>query len=36
MFSHYVAVDWAMSNMAVARMTEKSNKITTIDVPANI
>ena len=36
MFSHYVAVDWAMSNMAIARMTEKSNKITTIDVPSDI
>ncbi|MCK5807237.1 MAG: transposase, partial [Mycoplasmataceae bacterium] len=35
-FNHYVAVDWAMSNMAIARMTEKSNKITTIDVPADI
>jgi len=36
MFNHYVAVDWAMSNMAIARMTQKSNKITVIDVPSNI
>lgn len=36
MFNHYVAVDWAMSNMAIARITEKSNKITAIDVPADI
>jgi hypothetical protein len=36
MFNHYVAVDWAMSNMAIARITEKSNKITTIDVPSDI
>jgi hypothetical protein len=36
MFNHYVAIDWAMSNMAIARMTEKSNKITTIDVPSDI
>ena len=36
MFKHYVAVDWAMSNMAIARMTSKSNKITIIDVPADI
>ena len=36
MFNHYVAVDWAMSNMAIARMTAKSNKITTIDVPSDI
>jgi hypothetical protein len=32
MFNHYVAVDWAMSNMAIARMTEKSNDIKVIDV----
>ena len=36
MFNHYVAIDWAMSNMAIARMTAKSNKITTIDVPSDI
>ena len=36
MFNHYVAVDWAMSNMAIARMTQKSNKITAIDAPSNI
>ena len=36
MFNHYVAVDWAMSNMAIARMTSKSNKIQVIDVPSDI
>jgi len=36
MFENYVAVDWAMSNMAIARMTTKSSKITTIDVPSSI
>jgi hypothetical protein len=36
MFNHYVAVDWAMSNMAIARMTLKSNKINVIDVPTDI
>ena len=36
MFSHYVAVDWAISNMAIAKMTEKSKKITTIDVPSDL
>jgi transposase len=36
MFENYVAVDWAMSNMAIARMTTKSKKITTIDVPSSI
>jgi transposase len=36
MFDHYVAVDWAMSNMAIARMTRKSEKITTIECEASI
>lgn len=31
MFNHYVAIDWAMSNMAIARMTSKTNKICVID-----
>ena len=32
----YVAVDWAFANMAIARMTEKSNDIKVIDVPSSI
>lgn len=36
MFDHYIAVDWAQLNMAIARMTSCSNKITTIDVPSSI
>jgi transposase len=36
MFNHYVAIDWAMSNMAIARMTSKTNKICVIDVPSDI
>jgi hypothetical protein len=36
MFDHYVAVDWAMSNMAIARMTTKSNKISVIDVRSDL
>ena len=36
MFDHYVAVDWALSNMAIARMTKKSDEIKVIDVPADI
>lgn len=36
MYNHYVAVDWAMSNMAIARMTSKSNKINVIDVPSSV
>jgi len=35
-YDHYIAVDWSKKNMAIARMTKKSNKITTIDVPADI
>jgi len=35
-FDHYIALDWSVKNMAIARMTHKSNKITVIDVPSNI
>jgi len=35
-YDHYVAIDWAAQNMAIARMTKKSNKIHVIDVPADI
>jgi len=35
-YDHYIAVDWSAKNMAIARMTKKSNKITAIDVPADI
>ncbi len=35
-FDHYIAVDWSAKNMAIARMTKKSNKITAIDVPSDI
>jgi transposase len=35
-FDHYIAVDWSVKNMAIARMTQKSNKITIIDVPSDI
>ena len=36
MFNHYVAVDRAIANMAIARMTEKSNDVKIIDVPSSI
>lgn len=36
MYDHYVAVDWAMSNMAIARMTPNSKKPMVIDVPSSI
>ena len=35
-YDHYIAIDWAAENMAIARMTKKSNKITIIDVPSDI
>ena len=35
-YDHYIAIDWSINNMAIARMTKKSNKITTIDVPSDI
>lgn len=35
-YDHYVAIDWAQSNMAIARMTKGSNKLTVIDVPADV
>ena len=35
-YDHYIAIDWAATNMAIARMTKRSNKITTIDVPSDI
>jgi hypothetical protein len=35
-YDHYIAIDWSNINMAIARMTKKSNKITVIDVPSDI
>ena len=35
-YDHYIAIYWAATNMAIARMTKKSNKITAIDVPSDI
>jgi hypothetical protein len=35
-YDHYIAIDWSIENMAIARMTKKSNKIILIDVPSNI
>lgn len=35
-YDHYIAIDWSMKNMAIARMTKKSNKITVIDVPSDV
>jgi len=35
-YDHYIAIDWSQINMAIARMTKKSNKITAIDAPSDI
>ena len=35
-FDNYIAVDLAQSNMAIARMTSCSDKISVKDVPAKI
>jgi len=36
MYNHYIAVDWAQSNMAIAKMTKDSERIRVMNVPANI
>ncbi len=35
-YDHYIALDWSIRNMAIARMTGKSNKIVVVDVPSDI
>lgn len=35
-YDHYIAIDWAKENMAIARMTAKSNDIQCIDVFADL
>lgn len=35
-YDHYIAIDWSIENMAIARMTKKSNNIKVIDVPSDI
>jgi transposase len=35
-YDHYVAVDWSIKNMAIARMTKKSNAMKVVDVPSDI
>ena len=36
MFDHYIAVDWAQKNMAIARMTKSAKTVSVIDVAASI
>lgn len=35
-YDHYIAIDWSIRNMAIARVTKKSDKINCIDVPTDI
>lgn len=35
-YDHYIAVDWSSRNMAIARMTGKSNKISVVDVASEV
>jgi hypothetical protein len=36
MYDHFIAVDWAQRNMAIARMTRHSHEAQVIDVPSDI
>lgn len=36
MYDHFIAVDWAQSNMAIARMTKHSPRVETKDVPSDV
>ena len=36
MYEHYIALDWAKDNMALAKMTEKSTKIRVIESPSDL
>ena len=36
MYDHYIAIDWAKNNMAIARTAEKSNKIKVIESPSDL
>ena len=35
-YDHYIAIDWSIKNMAIARMTKKSNKVTVIDADSDL
>jgi transposase len=36
MFDHYIALDWAQSNMAMGRMTKESSQVKVVNVPASL
>ena len=35
-YDHYIGLDWAKTNMAVARMTNSSKETVVVDVKANV
>lgn len=35
-YEHYIAVDWSIRNMAIARMTGKANTVKVIDVASDV
>ena len=35
-FEHYIALDWSLSNMSIARLTAKTKRPKVIDVPSNL
>lgn len=36
MYDHYIALDWAKKNMALARMTGKSDKVKVMEETSNL
>ena len=36
MNEHYIAIDWSQQNMAIARMTGRSEKVTTFEGPSDV
>lgn len=35
-YDHYIAIDWSMRNMAIARMTKTASDVKTIDAPSDV
>lgn len=35
-YEHYIAIDWSIKNMAIARITKKSSKIKVLDLPSDL
>jgi hypothetical protein len=35
-FNYYIAIDWSIENIGIARITEESNRIIPIDLPSDM